>query len=278
MEHDVSFGNWVRRRRTILEMTQADLARRVPCSLSMLRKIERDERRPSESLAELLADHLSLDASQRDSFMLMARGRFVPDMPTPVRVNGSGPSSLPGIGDPPHEQAPFVGREDELQRLHQSLVRSLGGHGEMIFIGGEAGRGKTSLLHEFARQALKNYPDLVIAGGASDVYTGVGDPLLPFRDIFRLLAGDVEHAGMRGIISRELVARLIRALPATSQAMLDQGPHLIDTVVPGAALEAHLAQLYPDDERCIELLERLRARRARLALPSNARTPAGSPF
>ena len=51
-----SFGVWVRRRRKALDLTQDALARRVGCALSMIRKIEADERRPSRQIAELLAE------------------------------------------------------------------------------------------------------------------------------------------------------------------------------------------------------------------------------
>ncbi len=65
----------------MLDWTQAELAQQVNCSLSMLRKIERDQRRPSEQLAGLLADALSIEAVQRDQFVQMARGQFMVDMP-----------------------------------------------------------------------------------------------------------------------------------------------------------------------------------------------------
>ena len=89
MEHYVSFGYWVQRRRKLLDMTQADLAGKVNCSLSMLRKIERDERRPSEQLAELLAEQLAIEESQRGLFLQMARGQYAPDLPDPNKIGGT---------------------------------------------------------------------------------------------------------------------------------------------------------------------------------------------
>ena len=76
----------------MLDMTQADLAQKVSCSVSMLRKIERDQRRPSEQLAELLADELAIDDSQQPQFMQMARSQFVPDIPV-----ASGPEFEPAV-------------------------------------------------------------------------------------------------------------------------------------------------------------------------------------
>ncbi|MCI0552523.1 MAG: helix-turn-helix domain-containing protein [Anaerolineae bacterium] len=42
-----SFGNWVKRRRKALDLTQHELAAKVGCSASLIFKIESDERRPS---------------------------------------------------------------------------------------------------------------------------------------------------------------------------------------------------------------------------------------
>lgn len=41
------FGDWLKRRRQGLDLTQAELAERAGCSVFALRKIETGERRPS---------------------------------------------------------------------------------------------------------------------------------------------------------------------------------------------------------------------------------------
>jgi len=46
VENSLSFGSWLRRRRMALGLTHAALAERAHCSVSALRKIESDERRP----------------------------------------------------------------------------------------------------------------------------------------------------------------------------------------------------------------------------------------
>jgi predicted ATPase len=246
-------------------MTQADLAGKVSCSLSMLRKIERDERRPSEQLAELLADHLAIDEAQRGLFLKMARGQYAPELPDPSKTEVNLLQAQAEIGRQQDELAPFVARQRELEQLRAHLDQAMAGQGRMVFIAGEAGRGKTSLLYEFARQSMTAQPDLVVAGGSSDVYTGLGDPLLPFRDIFRLLAGDIENAGMSGIVNRDLADRLAQAIPFTTEILLDHGPHLIDTLVPGSVLETRLAQSLPQDQNSSGLLVRLHDQRARFS-------------
>lgn len=269
MDQFASFGYWVKRRRKVLDMTQADLAGKVSCSLSMLRKIERDERRPSEQLAELLADHLAIDEAQRGLFLQMARGQYAPSLLDPNKIGGTLLPSQVEIDLQQEDQAPFVARERELEQLHEQLDQALDGQGRMVFVAGEAGRGKTSLLYEFARQAMAVRPNLIVAGGSSDVYTGLGDPLLPFRDIFRLLAGDIENAGMSGIVNRDLADRLAQAIPVSSEILLDHGPHLIDTLVPGSVLETRLAQSLPQGQNSTGLLVRLHNQRARLSSSSS---------
>src|SRR5688500_19165705 len=70
---DYSFGTWIKRRRRALDITQQELAERVGCSLSLIFKIESDERRPSRQIAELLAQHLEIPADQREQFLKVAR-------------------------------------------------------------------------------------------------------------------------------------------------------------------------------------------------------------
>jgi predicted ATP-dependent serine protease len=47
----------------------------------------------------------------------------------------------------------FVTRERELQCLEGFLDKALGGQGQVCFVAGEAGSGRTALLTEFARCA-----------------------------------------------------------------------------------------------------------------------------
>ena len=64
-----SFGNWLKRRRKALDLTQDGLARQVGCAVATLRKLEADERRPSRQIAERLADYLDLAPEDRTAFI-----------------------------------------------------------------------------------------------------------------------------------------------------------------------------------------------------------------
>lgn len=80
-----SFGEWVRQRRRALDLTQDALAQRVGIAVSMVRKIEADERRPSRQVAGLLADALAVPEAERDQFLQIARAeRSTDHLPTAV--------------------------------------------------------------------------------------------------------------------------------------------------------------------------------------------------
>lgn len=237
----VSFGYWVQQRRLALDLTRPALAQRISCSTSTIKKIERDERRPSLQIAALLADQLMIPEKDRQRFMRMARGELLlTPLSAPELV--SLPSFLwrsdaSGESDVTH----LVARERELALLHSRLEAAVAGKGGILFITGEAGEGKTLLAQAFARQSQEKYADLVVAGGNCNAYTGVGDPYLPFREILELLTGDVEAHRYANAMSRTNAERLWRLVPHSVQALLDFGPELVDTFLLGPPLLARTA-------------------------------------
>jgi len=71
---DVSFGEWLKRRRKALGLTQEELALQISCSTSALRKIEAEQRRPSAQIVEQFAEVFDIAPDQRKSFLQFARG------------------------------------------------------------------------------------------------------------------------------------------------------------------------------------------------------------
>ena len=151
----------------------------------------------------------------------------------------------------------FVAREYELGRLEGFLNRALSGQGRVIFVTGEAGGGKTALLQEFSRRAQEEHAEMIIAGGNCNAHTGIGDPYLPFREILEFLTGDVEARWAAGAISRDHALRLWHTLPVTGQALVDNGPDLIDTFLPGAALVERAATATPGGAEWLARLQEL---------------------
>jgi predicted ATPase len=133
-----------------------------------------------------------------------------------------------------------VAREPELARLDAFLKRALTGSGQVAFVTGEAGSGKTVLLEEFTRRSLAAQVDLIAAGGRCNAYTGHGDPYLPFLEILGLLSGDRASWPATGKLTEEYAHRLLASLPHVAQALLDYAPDLIDRFVHGAMLLARM--------------------------------------
>src|SRR5678815_1135421 len=117
---DYSFGNWIKRRRKTLDMTQQELARRVGCSDSLIFKIESDARRPSRQIAELLAEHLEIPLDQRALFLKVARQEKTIDHLEPVSPLSTPESDTPSNPFQPNLPLPLtslIGREHELRML-----------------------------------------------------------------------------------------------------------------------------------------------------------------
>jgi DNA-binding SARP family transcriptional activator/predicted ATPase len=139
--------------------------------------------------------------------------------------------------EPPQVESPvFVAREHELAQLDAHLNVALAGQGRVVFVTGEAGSGKTTLVQQFSGHAQEVHADLIAASGDCNSYTGMGDPYLPFREILELLTGEVEAQWAAGAMTGEHARRLWNTLPLAAQALLEAGPDLIDTFVPRSAL------------------------------------------
>ena len=159
--------------------------------------------------------------------------------PPPVR--SVEPVSRPEFLEPgsPEESGAgplFVARESELADLLAHLEAALNGQGQVVFVAGDAGRGKSALLAALAHEAQAKQPDLLVASGICDAYSGIGDPYLPFREMLSMLSGDLARHWSAGAISRIQAQRLWQAAPLVIRALVDHGPHLVNTFVPVAAL------------------------------------------
>ncbi|MGD8627330.1 MAG: DUF2791 family P-loop domain-containing protein, partial [Anaerolineae bacterium] len=136
----------------------------------------------------------------------------------------------------------FVGRQAELDKLGAFLDRVRSGRGQICFVSGQAGAGKTTLVSEFARRAQLHHDDQVVVIGACDAQTGAGDAYLPFREIIKLLSGDVDSTLAQGRITGENARRLRDLVILTGEVLVEVGPDLIGLFVPGATLLAEAGQ------------------------------------
>ena len=153
MNAEISLGRWVKQRRgAVLDLTQRELAHQIGCSLSVIQKIEIDERRPSREIADLLAYHLELGAEEHEAFVRLARTRTLESV------------ALPGTPQPPAARfdnlpatlTSLVGREWEVQTLGSLLVRD---NVRLLTISGPPGIGKTRLALAVARRLREDFAE-----------------------------------------------------------------------------------------------------------------------
>src|SRR5688572_13900004 len=71
---DLSFGEWLRQRRHILDLTQQELADQVGCARITLRRIEAGALKPSKELASILLEKLRAPETDREAWLRFARG------------------------------------------------------------------------------------------------------------------------------------------------------------------------------------------------------------
>ncbi len=68
-----TFGDWLRQRRHLLDLKQAELAQQAGCSAVTIRKLEAGERKPSTELAQALMVPLRVPHREQAAFIQFAR-------------------------------------------------------------------------------------------------------------------------------------------------------------------------------------------------------------
>lgn len=156
------FGQWLRRRRRHLDLTQTQLADCAACSLTTIRKFETGERRPSRDLAAVLATCLHVPPEELESFIRFARGLQADyEVPAPPSENviRSATQSLPParpFAVLPSPATPFVGREQELAQIATRLADPAC---RLLTLVGTGGMGKTRLALAAATTEQHRFAD-----------------------------------------------------------------------------------------------------------------------
>jgi predicted ATPase/DNA-binding XRE family transcriptional regulator len=203
---EYSFGNWVKRRRKALDLTQQELAQRVGCSLATIVKIESDERRPSRQIAELLAQCLSILPDQREEFLKVARKEKSIDA-----LGAITETEVPLPTQPiqpayhiPHSTGPLIGREFEVAEITRLVQDS---NCRLLTLTGQGGIGKTHLaIHTASLLAeAKRFPvafvGLAPLSGRDQSVTAIADAL----KIVLYTAGDRSEQLISYLHDRELI-------------------------------------------------------------------------
>ena len=107
-----------------------------------------------------------------------------PGRPSVVEANRSAPVGSPATTA---AAAPLVGRESALQALNASLARALAGSRQLVFVVGEGGIGKTSVVDTFLSQVERGQRAWVTRGQCLE-HAGGAEAYLPVLDALGRLA------------------------------------------------------------------------------------------
>jgi DNA-binding CsgD family transcriptional regulator/Tfp pilus assembly protein PilF len=84
----------------------------------------------------------------------------------------------------------MIGRRDQLRELESYLQGAQGGAGQVVFLGGEAGVGKTRLIREFATAARAHGRAAILEGRCYDE-----DPAMPYGPFVDAIRAAVRESG-----------------------------------------------------------------------------------
>src|SRR5262245_21309392 len=147
MQEQHSFGYWLRLQRKALDLTREALADRVGCSVSMIRKLEDEERHPSAQIAELLAEIFNIPPTERPAFLRFARGdwRSTPssrDEEAPWRASTQAAFAQHPRSNLPGTFTSLIGRDKDIAAVHDYLTNP---DTRLITLIGPGGIGKSRL-------------------------------------------------------------------------------------------------------------------------------------
>src|SRR5215213_976141 len=208
LSEDILFGEWVRQRRHILDLTQQELANQAGCARITLRRIEAGTLKPSKELAQILLEKLGAPSTQGEEWLRFARG--LSGFP---RLSVDSSTSKP-ITNLPTALTSFVGREKEQDDVLQLIAKN-----RLITIAGVGGIGKTRLAQQVGQKLLNDYPDgvwFIALDSLSDAALVASTVAVSF---------DIRD----GSSDQPLIERLIYSLrKKTVLLILDNCEHLLD--------------------------------------------------
>lgn len=197
--------------------------------------------------------------------------RFIgPIAPQPAAGNSPGPPTFV------RPSAALVGRDDELARLHALFAAARGGKRQVVFVTGEPGIGKTTLVEVFLA-GLGAEGGLRIGRGQCVEQYGAGEAYLPVLEALgrmgREAGGDALVRILRqfaptwlaqlpALLSDDDLAAVQRRAPgATRERMLRELIEALDALAVDAPVVLLLEDLHWSDSATIDLLTMLARRR-----------------
>jgi predicted ATPase/transcriptional regulator with XRE-family HTH domain len=210
MTRPPTFAYWLKQWRTAIGLTQDGLAQRIPCSESLIRKLEAGKRRPSRQLVERLAEVLALPADQRVAFMELA---LFGEQPVPSLAVPAYPPSPSGWLPQPVTR--LIGRTRDVAAVCAQLCAE---PCRLLTLIGPPGIGKTRLAIQVAANLGSSFAD-----GVWFV------PLAPLGDaalVGEMIARTLGLSQVAGTESVDLLTEHLRSRQVL--LVLDNCEHVLD--------------------------------------------------
>ncbi|MGE5322287.1 MAG: AAA family ATPase [Actinomycetota bacterium] len=154
-------------------------------------------------------------------------GKVTKPAAEPSRDAEPGPVSQPATNEPtrasPEPAIEVLGREAELNKIRLWLDRALAGERQTVFVTGEAGIGKTTVIEAFLRHAAR-VPGILVVQGQCLEHFGSGEPYLPVLDGFSRLCRSSAGAPVLEVLRERAPSWLAHMSPFTSLPEGDR-PH-----------------------------------------------------
>jgi DNA-binding SARP family transcriptional activator len=236
-----------------------------------------------QAFRRMLADELGIDppARLKDLERRMLQQDPSLDVAAPLR-----PAAAPGAAAPASKACldpgvPPPGRERELGRLVRLLEQAMAGERSLVFVTGEAGIGKTTIVESLISRVGADAQTLV-AHGQCVAHRGAGEPYMPVlealgrlarqspgRDLVSLLARQAPTwlAQMPWLLADDELESLERRLIGATQArMLREMVETLEAIGQEATVLLVLEDLHWSDPSTIDLLDALARRREQARL------------
>lgn len=213
------FGVWLKARRMELDLTRVAFAQRLNCAEITLQKIELGQRRPSNQMAALLAEALSIPDEVRDDFIRFARGTGEPPLLNPQQRHD--PKASRSLTNLPALLTSFV---DRVRELTEICGRVLHTDVRLLTLVGPPGIGKTRLSIQAGYTLLGQFSD----GIWFVPLAPISDPALALPAIARLFAITEGEGLLIEHVQAYLQSRQMLLILDNFEHVLDAAPQVAD--------------------------------------------------
>ena len=121
---------------------------------------------------------------------------------------------------PPLTTGPLVGRQGEVEAVAQWFERAAHGARQLVFLSGEAGIGKTTVV-DMVLARLGTGSGVRIARGQCAEHYGEGEPYLPLLEALGQLCRGPRHPDVLAVLRRYAPLWLVQLLGVLSEAELE---------------------------------------------------------